>query len=153
MFKKLISGVLLCFILVTPAFSQVGLNISHGTLYLKDGTKVEVTGGKYLSKTESISVAEGIEILKAELEKTTAEMLAYKEAYEKEKNINTRLAEIYESLYLKYELKSEKLQEYIMTLESRVQLVEQQRIKTEGEVKLYKILSTILGTALLIISL
>lgn len=152
MLKKIITGLLLCIFLATPVFAT-GIKIESGHLTLPDGSTIYVESGFYLSDVEGKDVAEGIEILKAELAKAEADKLAYKEAYEKEKETNNKLAEIYKELYLKYEKKTEKLQEYIAVIEERMYLVEKEKIELQGEVRLYQITSILLGISLLIVGL
>lgn len=152
MFKKIILSVILLVFLVTPSFAT-GIKIKSGVLVLPDGTSINVGSGYFLTDEEGKDVASGIEILKAELAKAEADKLAYKEAYEREKETNNKLAEVYKDLYLKYEKKTEILQKYISTIEERVYLVEKEKVKMEGEIKIYQTTSALLGIALLIVGL
>lgn len=150
--KKIIIGLLICLLITTPSFA-LGLKIDSGVLTLPNGNVVEVDAGYFLNDMEGKSVAEGIEVLKTELEKANAEKEAYKEAYEKEKDVNTELANVYEELYHKYELKSQKLEEYIETINERMKLVEKENTRLKGEVKLYQVTSVMLGIALIIVGI
>jgi len=144
----LISLVLLM-IIASSSFAA-GIKVDTGILTLPDGRTIKVGSGFYLTQEEGIDVATGIEILKADLLRTEKERDAYKEAYEREKETNGKIAEIYKELYLKYEQKADLLEQYIAATEKEIALLKGENSALKFESKVYKTSSSLLGIALII---
>lgn len=151
--KRMVLLTIFCLIsvltIVSPSLA-LGMKIEGGILSLPDGKSIEVGPGFYLTQNDATDVASGIEILKADLQRIQAERDAYKEAYEREKDTNDKIAQIYKDLYLKYEQKADLLEQYIAATEKEIALLKSENNVLKFESKVYKTTTSVLGIALII---
>jgi len=151
--KRMVLLTIFCLIsvltIVSPSLA-LGVKIESGILSLPDGKSIKVGPGFYLTQNDATDVASGIEILKADLQRIQAERDAYKEAYEREKDTNDKIAQIYKDLYLKYEQKADLLEQYIAATEKEIALLKSENNILKFESKVYKTSTSILGIALII---
>jgi len=96
------------------------------------------------SPEEELLMAKGISTLKAEKDALTIERDAYKKAYESEVAINEEYATVLKDIVSKYDLKIEKYERIITTLEEDNKILKKENKQLIAENDFWKLMGIIL---------